>query len=144
MMERPPIRPVRPPLMDVMSVTQEWERCDGNEAIETRGEDVGREKQAQRQGARGGRGSKAEGRDQRLGAGSRRRCPAERRPSHPKAGPRSEGSSPSRSALSTRPPLRRLNLIRPELQIFATGPPPKPCAAVPISGEHCCLEPPGK
>jgi hypothetical protein len=39
--------------MDLMSVTQEWERCDGNEAIETRGEDVGREKQAQRHGARG-------------------------------------------------------------------------------------------
>src|SRR5262249_28272398 len=82
--------PVRPSLMDLMSVTQEWERCDGKEAIETRGEGVGREKQAQRQGTRGTRASQAEGRDQRLGARSRRRCSAERRPSRPKAGPRSE------------------------------------------------------
>src|SRR6516165_4359074 len=84
------IRPVRPSLMDLMSVTQEWERCDGKEAIETRGEDVGREKQAQKQGTRGSHGSQAEGRDQRLGARSRRRCAAERRTGDPKAGPSSE------------------------------------------------------
>src|SRR6516164_3216192 len=115
MMERPSAGPVTA-FAHLMSATQEWERCDGKEAIQTRVEDVGREKQAQRQGARGSHGSQAEGRDQCLGAGSRRRRSAE----------------------------RRLSLIRPELQIFATGPPPKPCAAAPISGEHCCRKPPGK
>src|SRR6266404_9052696 len=73
-----------------LSATRQWERRNGKEAIQTRIEDVTREKQAQRQGTRGSRGSQAEGRSQRLGARSRRRCAAERRPGDSKAGPRSE------------------------------------------------------
>src|SRR5262249_24333816 len=129
--------------MDVRSATREWERRNGKEAIQTRVEDVTREKQAQRQGTRGSHGSQAEGRDQRLGARPRRRCAAERRTGDPKAGPRSE-SSPSPSELSIRLLLPRLNRIRLEPQIFATGLPPKPCVAAPISGERCCRELRGK